>query len=225
MSPLQRGQPWGRPAARPPDLVVDGDDARLAAAVAAHPGALVRFLPSGASDLARAVGIPVGGVPDAAGPGPGALEVPIDALRADGWGLAVNAVVVGVPPPSLRWWSRTANVRVEVDGTTVHDGPATTVVVANGQYVRGLDVVPRGHPGDGRAEVQVYRLRARERAAMRARLATGTHLPHARIVQRTGTSISVASARALRVELDGHVAGSVERLEIAVLPAAVHLVL
>ena len=33
---------------------------------------------------------------------------------------------------------------------------ATTVVVLVGQYLRGADVSPRGHPGDGAAEVQVY---------------------------------------------------------------------
>ena len=54
--------------------------------------------------------------------------------------------------------------------------------VAVGQWLRGLDVVPRGHPGDGRVEVQVYGLR---RARTRGRCVTAsppaTHVPHPRI--------------------------------------------
>ena len=50
---------------------------------------------------------------------------------------------------------------VTVDGRTVHDGPATSVVVANGQFSGTADLAPRGHPGDGRLEVQVYALRPR----------------------------------------------------------------
>ena len=77
------------------------------------------------------------------------------------------------------------------------------MVVATGQWLRGLDLVPRGHPGDGKAEVQVYRLRRPERRAMRRRLATGTHVPHPRIVTRTAVEIEIRAHRALPVEIDG----------------------
>ena len=65
-------------------------------------------------------------------------------------------------------------------------GPCTTVVIATGQFRHGLDLVPRGHPGDGRAEVQIYAVPGRERRELRVRLATGTHVPHPKITQRPG---------------------------------------
>jgi diacylglycerol kinase family enzyme len=100
-------------------------------------------------------------------------------------------VVSGLPPDRLRAWTRARRVEVRVDGRLVHDGPATTVVVANGQFRHGADLVPRGHPGDGRLEVQVYALRAGERAAMRRRLPGGGHLPHPRIVTSNGRQAQV----------------------------------
>ena len=62
-------------------------------------------------------------------------------------------------------------------------------MVASGQYLRGIDVVPRGHPGDGRVEVQVYAVAAGERAGVRARLPQGVHLPHPDITQTTGRRV------------------------------------
>ena len=53
---------------------------------------------------------------------------------------------------------------IEVDGQPWFAGSATTVVIANGQFLRGADIVPRGHPGDGRLEVQVYELRRLDEA-------------------------------------------------------------
>ena len=47
----------------------------------------------------------------------------------------------------------------------------------------GHDVVPRGHPGDGRVEVQVYAVRPGQRAGVRSRLPQGVHLPHPDITQ------------------------------------------
>jgi hypothetical protein len=176
------GQDWGEPASGPPDLVVEGTDADLAAAVRAQPGALVRFVPTDDSDVARSIGL--------TRTSPGAWIVPMDALRVDG-SFALNMLVVGARPNALHRFSPRQATRVAVDGRQVFDGPATTVLVATGQFLEGLDVVPRGHPGDGRAEVQVYALRPGERRAMRARLRTGTHLPHPHITQATGRRIEV----------------------------------
>ena len=89
----------------------------------------------------------------------------------------MNMVVVGTAPGKLRATSRSHQMRVVVDGREVFTGPATTVVIANGQFLDDGDIVPRGHPGDGRIEVQVYALRPRERRGMRRRLPSGAHLP------------------------------------------------
>ena len=69
-------------------------------------------------------------------------------------------------------------------------------MVASGQYLRGADLVPRGHPGDGRVEVQVYAVRRGERAAMRSRLPQGVHLPHPDITQTSGRQVEIRADRA-----------------------------
>ena len=196
---VEKGKPWERPAAGPADLTVEGDDVALAEAVAGHPGARFAFVPSHTSDFARAVGLLGTSAPSA--PRAGTTELPCDALRVEFDGrelLAVNMVVLGVPPDEQRWSSGSPRARVVIDTRVVHDGGTLAVVVASGQFLRGNDIVPRGHPGDGRAEVQVYSLTRGERRAMRERLPLGTHLPHPRIRTASGRRIEVAGHRLAR---------------------------
>ncbi|HMG27602.1 MAG TPA: hypothetical protein VKH36_12395 [Acidimicrobiia bacterium] len=220
---LRHGEPWGHAATGPPDVEVTGDDADLAARTTHHPGELLRFHPSPRSDLGRALGL---------GPeGSGATEVAMDALAVAGGArgdddevTAVNAVVLGPAPDRLRWSARSSHVSVRLDGRPWFAGRATTVVVANGQYLRGVDLVPRGHPGDGWVEVQVYALGRRERVEMRRRLPSGTHVPHPRIASGRARRIEVeVTARRLPVEIDGRRQGRSNRLEVAVVPASIRL--
>jgi hypothetical protein len=216
---MKPGEPWGEPLTEAPDVEVAGDDSDLAAALSAHPGALVRFHPGEHSDLARAIGI--------AGGGPGELAAPIDALDLGPEGHAVNAVVLGTHPARIGLTTPSAALRVSVNGRPTFDGRATTVVVANGQFLDGLDVVPRGHPGDGRMEVQAYALTRGERKAMRTRLPTGTHLPHPRITTASGRSVvvTVSGGRLLPLTVDGVAHDPVEELRVDLLPNALRLVL
>jgi diacylglycerol kinase family enzyme len=213
---IEKGQPWERPASGPPEWIVEGDDAALAAAVRGHPGARVGFRSDPGSDLARALGIPAAGTR--------ALDLALDALRivADDRELfAVNMLVVGTAPDRLRWYTRAARLRVIVDDRTIHDAAATGVVVANGQFLRANDVVPRGHPGDGRAEVQVYAVRRSQRAGVRDRLRQGVHLPHPEITQAGGRRIEVVSGAApARLEIDGVPAPPATRVAVEVVPEA-----
>ncbi len=214
---IRKGEPWGARTDASPDVTVHGDDATLAATLRDAPGALVRLVPSEASEIARALGL--------TGSSDAGVEVALDVLRVDGARDAVNAVVLGTRPDRVRAWSRAASVRVEVDGRDRFTGRATAVVVANGQFLGGLDAVPRGHPGDGRFEVQVYALTPGERAGMRRRLATGTHVPHPRITQVTGKRVVVTAGRALPVEIDGHRSGRTLTLTVEVRPASLRLLL
>ncbi len=216
---IRPGEAWGEPTSEPPDLEVCGDDSDLAAVLDTHQGALVRFRPAPSSDLARALGLAPTGAP-------GGMAAPIDALRVDPGGPAVNGVVLGTAPGDLRATSPGARVRVVVDGRELMAGPATTVVVASGQFFGGLDVVPRGHPGDGRLEIQVYALRRGERRAMRNRLPQGVHLPHPRIPTTTGreVEIHVGDGR-LPLTVDGVRHDSVSELTVRVIPAALRVVL
>jgi hypothetical protein len=212
---IRPGEEWGSPSASPPDLDVSGSDAALARAVAGSPGALVRFDPDATSDLARAVGLGAGDVLGTA------LSLDLLAL-ADGTP-AANMCIVGTPPDRLRWGSPSFDLEVALDGRSWFAGRATTAVVAIGQFLRGSDVVPRGHPGDGKAEIQVYELGRRERRAMRARLPAGAHLPHPRIRQRSAHTIRLRAVPAASCEVDGAPRAPVTDLDIEVHPGAYRL--
>ena len=219
---VEKGKPWERPAAGPADVTVEGDDVALAAAVERHPGARIAFVPSHTSDFARVVGLTRAGAASASGAG--TKELPCDALRVEFDGrelLAVNMMIFGVPPDEQRWSSGSPHARVLIDTRVVHDGAALAVVVASGQFLRGNDIVPRGHPGDGRAEVQVYSLTRGERGAMRERLPLGAHLPHPRIRTASGRRIEVEAIGSPRpLEVDGVVAGRASEVAVTVVPAA-----
>jgi diacylglycerol kinase family enzyme len=205
--------------AEAPDLEVSGTDADLAAVLDTYRGALVRFEAAAGSDLARALGLAAGGAP-------GGLAAAVDALAVEPGGMAVNGVVLGTPPGRLRFTSPTSRIRVVVNGRELAAGRITTVVVANGQFFDGLDVVPRGHPGDGRIEIQVYGLRRGERRAMRSRLPQGVHVPHPRITTASGREVEIhVEGRPVPLTIDGVDRGSVSDLTVGVIPAALRLVL
>lgn len=221
---IRPGEDWGTPTEAEPTHVIAGGDRTLAAALATlDPSALVTFAPDRSSDLGRAIGLAPGTMTPRRG-----IALPVDAMaveRSSATIWAVNAVELGAPPGSLRATARQAEVSVTVDGRRFHDGPATGVVIANGQFVDGLDISPRGHPGDGRIEVQVYALRPGERGAMRRRLATGSHLPHPRIRTGSGRRIRVrVRAGAWPVRIDGHPTGRSGTIVVEVRSPALHLI-
>jgi hypothetical protein len=215
---IRPGEEWGSPTASPPDLEVTGGDGALARAVTGAPGALIRFRADPTSDLARAVGLGSG---DALG-----TALPLDVLALGDGSIACNMCVFGTPPDRLRRSSPELDLEIELDGRTWFNGSATTVVIAVGQFLRGLDVVPRGHPGDGKAEIQVYELAKRERSQMRTRLATGTHVPHPRIRQRTAHTIGLRANPFAPTEVDGSARPEVTGVTtIQVLPGAYRLLI
>jgi hypothetical protein len=114
-------------------------------------------------------------------------------------------------------------VTLTVDGTPVATERATGIVVATGQYLRALDLVPRGHPGDGRLEVQVYRLRPNERRAMRERLPLGTHVPNPRITGRPGRHVELRAGEPFALEVDGVARPPVRALVVDIDPGAYRL--
>lgn len=214
---IRPGEEWGSPARGPADVEVTGSDADLAAAVTRCPGILVRFRPDATSDLAGAVGITGAAAHD--------VEVALDLLRLDDGDAAVNMVVVGTPPDRVRTFTRCFGANVRIDERPVFHGPCTTVIVATGQFRDGLDVVPRGHPGDGRAEIQVYAVARAERRLLRARLATGTHVPHPGITQRSGRHVTVSTGRRVPLQVDGRPRAATDRVDITLDAGAYRLLL
>jgi hypothetical protein len=220
---IRPGSEWGTPTDEVPAASVAGDDHALSEWIDRRgphtPTPLLRFTPRG-SDLARAVGLQ-STAPDRDQP-PRGIALLLDAMATDA-GTAVNGVVVGPLPDRLRPWHRRRRMTVIVDGREVFAGRATSVVVMNGEYLGTADLVPRGHPGDGRLEIQVYALAAGERAGMRRRLPLGTHVPHPRITATSGREVVVRTARPVSVTLDRHAAGSTAELTVRVRPGAFRL--
>ena len=224
---IRPGTEWAQPIDGPPDLEVTGDDAGLARAVDhAHERGLacplVRFRPLETSSLARAVGLAPGGSRDPR------LALPVDALVVLAGEhyqrrLAVNAVVGGVAPRRLRARHPFVDVSVVADGRPVGAGRATTAAVLNGQFLGDDDVAPRGHPGDGRAEVVVVAVEPKDRKAMRERLPRGDHVPHPGIAIVSARSVRIEWATEQPVEIDGYAVGRRRVLEVTVSPQAFRL--
>jgi diacylglycerol kinase family enzyme len=153
------------------------------------------------------------------------MAAPLDGLRLADGALAVNMVVSGTAPGRLRAWHRRWPCVVLVDEHEVFRGSATTVVVANGQFLDGDDVVPKGHPGDGRFEVQVYSVAPGQRRAVRRRLLTGTHLPHPEIRTFQGRSARVTWGAPMPLRLDRRRPAAVAEVEVTLVPAAFSILL
>ena len=73
--------------------------------------------------------------------------------------------------------------------------------------------------------MQIYAVPSRERRALRARLATGTHVPHPHITQRSGTRIALTTERRMPLEIDGRWADTTDVINVDVVPNAYRLLL
>jgi len=231
VSGIRKGERWGTPSTAPADVTATGDDRALARVVAdalaeGSGGGVARvriaWHAAPDADLARAVSA-------TRAPDETSHDLPCDALRVTAShrapGVAVNMAVLGVAPDRVRWWDRSVPVRVSVDGRVVHDGRATGVVVANGEFLRGADVIVRGHPGDGRLELQVYAVPRAQRRALRRRVRTASHVPHPGIVQASGRRVEIAVAgRGWPLEIDGVREGRTREVAVEIAPEAFVLV-
>jgi diacylglycerol kinase family enzyme len=94
------------------------------------------------------------------------------------------------------------------------------VAAMNAQFLGAWDVAPRGHPNDGRLDVLDADLPLDERWQVRARLKTGTHVPHPRIDEQHVTALQVDLARPTPLYLDGDDLGPATTLAIRVEPDA-----
>ena len=220
---IRPGDEWGTPNDSDPDLVVLGSDADLARSLKSwpHRNPLISFEPSVDSDLAKSLGLSSlrdPGITNAGGAGK--IAAPIDAIEyriAGKTHLAMNAIELGVSPLVLRATSRSKEISVTVNGRKFFNGFASGVVVANGEFIGAADLVPRSHPGDGRLEIHIYSLKAGERAAMRRRLATGSHLPHPRISTASGSRVRIeVKGGAWPIRADSELAGRAGRIEFEV---------
>jgi diacylglycerol kinase family enzyme len=97
-------------------------------------------------------------------------------------------------------------------------------VAMNAQWLGRWDLGPRSHPNDGLLDISDARLSLSDLPKVRARLPTGSHLPHPGITTRRVPAAQVTFARPRRVELDGVVVGRPGAVSVRVEPDALTVV-
>lgn len=190
---IRKGATWGEPGPLPDDGVVVSSDAEARAVVeeARRAGRDVPTLGLVGGDLWRTLG----GRSDAGRlRGPEARRLPVDlgSVLVDGrifWFVAHLAAHRG-------WWRGRA------------------LVVANAQWLGAWNVAPSGHPNDGRLDVIEARVPVGERLKVRARLPSGSHLPHPAISVRRVDAVQLDLGRPTPVRLDGVPVGEARSLSV-----------
>ncbi len=224
---IRKGEPWGKAVSEGADEIVIGGDADLACRIDLTKSKIIAWTPDSSSDLATTLGLTKAGAPKPAHASRG-HALPVDALsvRIDGanpmW--AVSSVAVGQTPNQTRRWHRRRAFALRVDNRQ-KSVSATGVIAMNAQHLEGLRVVPSGHPGDGKAEVQWFGLAPVDRAKMRKRLALAEHLGHKDVGSATFRQLTVEFARRRSVCIDGVPFSAAYRVEISVVAAAFQILI
>ncbi len=200
---IRKGEPWGTAGPLPPGAVVVHSDAEARAVVTEARRANLPIPTLGllGGDLCRTLG------------GTGdehrlrsdiATHLPVDlgSVLLDGrlhWFVA-HLVARG------SWWR------------------GRVVVAMNAQFLGSWNVVPRGHPNDGRLDLFDADPSWRERLQARSRLPLGTHVPHPRIEERHVTAVQLDLDRPVPIRLDGEQLGPARTLSIRTEPDALRCV-
>lgn len=196
---IEKGQPWGRTAPLPADGVVVRSDAEARHLVesARRQGRPLPVLGLLGGDLCRTVG---GRGDEARLRSNDAITLPVDLGEALIDGVHHHFVAHLVVRSS--WWR------------------GRVIAVMNAQWIGRWDVAPKGHPDDGMLDVLDGDPSLDDRLKARARLRTGTHVPHPAIaVSRVG-ALQLELDRPTPVWLDGERVGRARRLAIRVEPDA-----
>ncbi|HVM10678.1 MAG TPA: hypothetical protein VM345_19615 [Acidimicrobiales bacterium] len=104
-----------------------------------------------------------------------------------------------------RWWTR-------------------AVAAMNAQWVGEWNLGPRGHPNDGLLDTYDAHLQLADLWKVRARLPSGTHLPHPRIKERRAAAVQIELEKPLPLHLDGEVVGEARVLSLRAEPDALRVV-
>ena len=104
-----------------------------------------------------------------------------------------------------RWWTR-------------------AVAVGNAQWLGEWNLWPRGHPNDGRLDLLDARLPLGDLRKVRARLPTGSHLPHPGLAVRRVRAETLQLDRPLEVWLDGQRIGTGRTFAFRCVPDALRVV-
>ena len=200
---VRKGEQWGSPGALPRDGVVVRTDAEARAAItqARRRDEPLPVLGLAGGDLARTCGATGD---EARLRSPEAQQLPVDLgeVLVDGSLQFFVAHLVA----RRSWWR------------------GRVTVAMNAQYLGRWDVAPRSHPNDGRLDLLEGDLSLGDRFKARARLASGTHVPHPGITERRVKAVQLDLDRGTAVWLDGEALGPARTLSIRTVPDAVTVV-
>jgi hypothetical protein len=200
---VRKGEQWGSPGALPPEGVVVRTDAEARAAItlARRRDEPLPVLGLAGGDLARTCGATGD---EARLRSPEAQQLPVDLgeVLVDG---SLHFFVAHLVARRSWWRGR-------------------VTVAMNAQYLGRWDVAPRSHPNDGRLDLLDGDLSLGDRFKARARLASGTHVPHPGITERRVKAVQLDLDRGTTVWLDGERLGPARSLSIRTVPDAVTVV-
>ena len=202
---IRKGEAWGGPGTLPAEGVVVRADAEARAVVEAARAADRPVPPLGllGGDLCQTLG----GLGDEARlRSPDAMRFPVDVGRVE------------LPGGRRHWFVAHAVVRRR-------GWLGRAVAVMNAQWLGDWDLGPRAHPGDARLDVTDGRVPLGDLWQARARVRTGTHLPHPGLKTSRVGRLELALARPETLWLDGQRVARVRQLVIEVEPDALDVVI
>jgi diacylglycerol kinase family enzyme len=200
---IAKGRPWGAPGALPADGVIVQSDAEARHVVesARRNGGDIPTLGLLGGDLCKTLG----GLRDEARlRSDEAMTFPVDLGRVE---------VEGQP----HWFVAHAVAR----------GPmwlGQVVTVMNAQWLGDWDLGPKAHPDDALLDVTDGALPFGDLLQARTRVRIGTHLPHPSLRTSRVTALDLELDRTRTIWLDGERVGRVRRLQVAVEPDALRVV-
>jgi len=201
---IRKGEPWGGPGVLPDNGVVVHSDAEARAVVEAAraQGSPVPTLGLLGGDLCKTLGGPgdVGRLRSTA-----AMVFPVDLGRVE---------MAGGP----HWFVAHAIARHRA-------WLGRAVAVMNAQWLGEWDLGPRAHPGDALLDVTDGTVPLGDWFKARARVRTGTHLPHPGLRTSRTSRLELDFARPEGVWLDGQRVGTTRHLVIEVEPDAISVVI
>lgn len=196
---IDRGAAWGTPGALPRHGVIVRSDkeARHIVTAARRAGEPIPPLGLAGGDLCRTLG---GRGDEDRLRTDDAVQLPVDlgAVLVDGrlhWFVAHLVA-------KRSWWRGRA------------------VVAMNAQFLGSWDMAPKSHPNDGRLDVLDGAPPLGQRLLARARLRSGTHVPHPAITERRVAALQVDLARPTPVLLDGEHVADARTLSLRIEPDA-----
>ena len=198
---ITKGQPWGSPASLPDGAVLARTDRDISVALDEARRTATPYPTFGVlgGDLCHTLG----GQDDVQRLRSGATAFPIDIgeVLVDGRHRFFAAHVVA----HSRGWRRFA-------------------VVMNAQWVGELNFGPKAHPNDGVLDGYEATLDFFEWRKVKARLPSGTHLPHPRIKPTRAAAVTFEFPTPLPVFIDGEAIGPARHLAARVVPDAIRVI-